>query len=117
MRLGRDEPLRASFDGARAHLYDAMLEMIAIGLAGWRIASLLVQEAGPWHVFEWLRHRVGIREVGEPEGFFPELLSCVWCMSIWTCLGAWGAWQFAPQAVILAAAMSVAVVTQRAARG
>jgi len=78
-----------------------MKEVIIFGLATWRIASMLVQEDGPYNIFKKLRELTGIRhdESGNvfsiPERFMPELLSCVWCSSIWVSFGwllLWLAW-------------------------
>lgn len=63
------------------------LDLAILALATWRMASLLTYERGPLHVFESLRAFTGIRhnDRGRPEvipdGFWPELLSCVWCIS------------------------------------
>lgn len=70
-------------------------ELLIYGAATWRIASLLVRERGPFDVFVRIREKVGIlhddekEPVGYPETFFGELLSCVWCSSIWVAL-LWG---------------------------
>ena len=63
--------------------------IIVLGLATWRISALLTREAGPFHMFEKLRELAGIEHDQEgnvqmiPHKFFAELLSCVWCNSIW----------------------------------
>lgn len=90
-----------------------MLELIAIGLAGWRIANLIVAERGPFAVFERLRTQLGVPVIGEPEGFFPELFSCVWCCSVWSCTAAWIMWSIWPAPVILVAAMGAAIVIHK----
>lgn len=85
--------------------------LLIFPLAVWRISSLLVHEQGPFRVFVWLRERAGIghdadwnpREV--PDGFFAQLLGCVWCLSLWVGLfftvlfslaPAWSVWCAAP---------------------
>lgn len=89
-------------------------EVIIIGLAGWRVASLFVQEDGPWDVFERVRARAGLG-VGEVSGFWPSLLSCVWCASVWTTLAAWALWQVGiEEPVVVLAAMAAAVIANRA---
>lgn len=50
-----------------------------LSLATWRLTSLLVQERGPYAVFENLRREYQGTELG-------KLLSCVWCSSIWAAL-------------------------------
>lgn len=45
-------------------------------LAVWRVSSLLVEELGPWQIFDRIR-KLSIRL--RLDGAF----SCVWCMSVW----------------------------------
>lgn len=65
----------------------SVLDIVILTGATWRIASLLTYERGPARMFERLRSLTGIRhnDKGRPEvvpdGFWPELLSCVWCLS------------------------------------
>jgi hypothetical protein len=64
------------------------LEFIVYCMATWRISSLLVNEAGPFDVFVKIREAFGIKHNEKipyeyPETFFAQLLSCVWCVSIW----------------------------------
>lgn len=59
-----------------------MLRLVLLGLATWRLSSLLVHERGPFDVFGRIRHATGADRVGEM-GEIQELFSCVWCMSIW----------------------------------
>lgn len=67
-------------------------QFLIYGLAVWRVASLFVNETGPFHIFQWLRERAGIvhHDNGAiaviPERFFPQVLSCVWCASLWIAL-------------------------------
>ena len=71
-----------------------MVELVALGLAAWRLASMLVDEAGPGGVFARLRHKAGLRsvpvqtadgwQVGQAAANpIAELFACVWCMSVW----------------------------------
>lgn len=91
-----------------------MLEpLILIGLASWRIASLLVNEDGPALVFDHLRAGVGLgREPGEVSGFLPLLFSCIWCMSVWTTPLMYVVWLLEPRAVMIVAAMAVALIPE-----
>jgi len=75
----------------------SIVTFLVVGLAVWRISSLLVNENGPFYVFRELRERAGIHntirsifgknantvEKVVPDTFFAQLLSCVWCCSIW----------------------------------
>src|SRR5690606_33513915 len=49
------------------------LDLLLLALATWRLTSLLVQEAGPFRVFQWMRKHI-------PHG---GLLECIWCCSVW----------------------------------
>lgn len=71
-----------------------MAELIALALAAWRLASMLVDEDGPGGVFARLRHRAGLQSVPVRAGDgwqtvttaanpLAELFACVWCMSVW----------------------------------
>lgn len=101
--------------------------VLLFGIATWRISSLIVHEAGPWSVFRKLRERAGIvhDEQGEPivipDGFFPGLLSCVWCSSIWVAAGLMLAWLLLPMFIGLFAAVmvfsAVAILMEKVVRG
>jgi hypothetical protein len=63
---------------------DEKMIYILLSFATWRISSLLVNENGPWNIFLRLRQRAGLENAIEiPDGFFPGVLSCVWCCSMW----------------------------------
>jgi len=92
-------------------------ELVIFGLATWRIASLLVQEDGPFYMFYRLREKVGIghdenRKVFMiPDRFFAQVLSCVWCSSIWVGFGWLAFWLWTPEiALKIAAAFSFSTV-------
>lgn len=65
------------------------VNLIILALATWRVSSLLVNEAGPWDAFRRIRELAGIEHDEEgkiylvPERFFAQVLSCVWCASLW----------------------------------
>ena len=76
------------------------LQIIVLALTTWRIATMVVNEDGPWFVFVKIRRLVGIylerTHSNRPDGtlliserkhvdssFFSQLLSCVWCFSVW----------------------------------
>lgn len=66
-----------------------LVDFAILCLATWRISSLLVDETGPFDMFLKLRELVGIthdeyKRVAEiPDRFLPQLLSCMWCTSVW----------------------------------
>jgi hypothetical protein len=77
------------------------LEFVVYCLATWRISSLLVNEPGPFDVFVKIREVFGIRHNEKipyeyPGTFFAQLLSCVWCTSIWVAIFVTLAWIFIP---------------------
>ena len=103
-----------------------MIDVIIAALAGWRIASLLVTEDGPWRIFERLRARFQFTEFSEQDGVIyehtiptnvvGEALSCVWCCSVWTSAAMFILYEFAPWPVMLIAAMGGALIVERVAR-
>lgn len=66
-----------------------LLHVFLAGLAGWRLAELLVNEAGPGNVFGRLRGWAGVPDEGiqEPRPFVGGLLACSYCASVWTAGG------------------------------
>lgn len=92
-----------------------MVQSILVGFCAWRLASLLVDEDGPWEVFERFRRLMGVPAIGPVVGFFPLLLTCFYCTSIWTAVFAWAFWEFvSPWPVALMAAATVALIVERA---
>ncbi len=91
-----------------------MLEQaIIVGLAGWRIASLVVREDGPFSVFERLRRLVGAEQAGEITGL-AKLVSCIWCSGIYTATVSWAVWEFwRPEPVVLVATWAVVIAVER----
>ncbi len=96
-----------------------MGEIILASLWTWRLAVLLVEDAGPWRVFERLRERAGI--VVYPDGtlrahdsILAGILSCVRCASLWLAVPAaaltepdgWRAWVLTPIALSGAAVLA-----------
>ena len=84
-------------------------QVIIVGLAGWRLAHLLIGEDGPWSSFVRLRHLLGVPEGGEVTGFFPTLLTCPWCLTVWTAALMWGLWyvHWAIPAAVAASAVAI----------
>ena len=100
---------------------------LVFGLATWRIASMLVHEDGPFLFFRRLRESVGIKhdEDGNilivPERFIPQLLSCVWCSSVWVALAWLDLWlgfpALAEKVAIVCAWSTVAILVETRVRG
>lgn len=74
-------------------------------LAVFRITLMLSREAGPGHMFEWLRVRLGVEYDAHSEpyatGFWSELVLCPWCLSVWV------AALYIPAAMLLPAPLHV----------
>lgn len=71
-----------------------MIAVIICGLAGWRVAVLLVREDGPFDIMRRFRHVAGIQDTSAgrmvKRNVLAQLLSCVWCTSVWTTTLAYG---------------------------
>lgn len=92
-----------------------LVAVVIVGLAGWRIASLLLEEDGPFFVFEKFRRLIGIKP-GIVTGFLPTLFTCVYCLSMWTSLTAYMIYVFLPDAAMIIAAAAVVILVDKAAR-
>ncbi len=83
------------------------LQAVAVVAGAWRLAVLLVFEAGPFGVFTWLRARIGIDHDADgvptswPDGTVAKLFGCVWCMSFWTTLVVYAILWAAPYVVVI----------------
>lgn len=99
-------------------LAELLLRAVVVGLASWRLASLLVDEEGPGHVFARLRAAVGIPAgPGElPDSLLAGILSCVWCASVWVAPVFWLASYPWPELPGMGAAMAIALIAHRAVR-
>lgn len=63
-----------------------LVRLIVGALATWRLSLMLVEEAGPFDIFERVRRKAEVYYLGEdgrPTTFFGKLLSCLWCTSVW----------------------------------
>lgn len=99
------------------------LALVILALATWRLSSMIVREDGPGYVFRGLREMAGITHdesggvVMIPDGFLPQLLSCVYCSSIWVGFIWMIFWTLAPVIAIRFAALfalsTLAVVFDR----
>jgi len=75
---------------------------VILSLATWRVSKLLTGEAGPFNVFLRIRKLAGIVYIDDdpfqiPDTFFAQLLSCVWCLSIWVGALWFLAWYLVPK--------------------
>ena len=63
-----------------------LIEIFILGLAIWRLSSLLTLEDGPFDIFTTLRMYAGVYDLdedGRPKGFFARTLDCLWCVSLY----------------------------------
>lgn len=87
-----------------------LITAILIGAAGWRIASLLVDEDGPFDIF------VHVRASFQPEGpqtGIGKMLTCIWCTGLWTTLFVALIWLVWHPPVILIAASAIPCLLER----
>lgn len=52
-------------------------QLVLLSFAAWRVSSLLVNEEGPFRIFEWFREKT--HSLG-------GLLDCLWCTSVWVAM-------------------------------
>lgn len=77
--------------------------LIVYSIAIWRISNLFVNEAGPFNIFLRLRKWAGIihDDTGSafmiPDKFVAQLLSCIWCFSIWVSFFFTTFWLLSPE--------------------
>lgn len=80
-----------------------IFEFVVLAMATWRISVMLSKETGPFHIFEKIRELTGIKHdidgnvLHIPQKMFAELLSCVWCDSVWVGTFWVLLWLFFPQ--------------------
>jgi hypothetical protein len=92
-----------------------LLDSLAVGLAAYRLAVLIVLEDGPFDVALAVRRLAGVETPG-PQGVLAKMMSCLWCAGTWATLLCAGLWLLEPAAVYVLAAMAVVVVLDGARR-
>jgi hypothetical protein len=63
-----------------------IFDIVIISTAMWRVASLISNEMGPWHMLKRFRHYCGT--LCEKHRFWRnfhlyELITCEWCNTVW----------------------------------
>lgn len=64
-------------------------------------------------IAEKLRNLVGVKPGPVGDTFLTQLFTCIYCMSVWTTGAAWLVYQVVPEAVMIVAAMSIALLADR----
>lgn len=83
------------------------------GLAAWRLAHLLITEDGPFDIAFRFRTLLNIEGKEEIKGFWAELFSCPWCLTVWLAAVFYGVYLVAPAAVIIGAAAAIAILIEK----
>lgn len=82
-------------------------DLIIIGLACWRISSMVVGEEGPWFVFDNIRRLVkagDYNDLPEPDRrWFIGIFECVWCCSMWVGIAYAAIYYISPEFSVLCA--------------
>jgi hypothetical protein len=87
----------------------SLIEFIILGLATWRLGSLVQYERGPKGIFTRFRAIFGIGHDDEgiptawPETEIARLFECVWCGSVWVGFGMVGFYLLTPGIAIIMA--------------
>jgi hypothetical protein len=79
------------------------LDVMLLALATWRLSSLLVDEDGPFDVFERVRrlaNKVGMGKV----------FACIWCMSLWVSAALLLLYIALPSSIVISAWLSLSTV-------
>lgn len=97
------------------------MDVIFLSLACWRISRLITSETGPARLLERMREWAGVRvevfEDGSEEvivspGSLGELVTCMWCTSIWVGAAATTLYALSPRtAVVVAMPFVLSAVT------
>lgn len=66
----------------------AVVDVLILSLAVWRISSLVSSEQGPWAMFEKYRQWMGVYYAPDgtlipPNNQLGKLIACPWCNSVW----------------------------------
>lgn len=92
-----------------------MLEAaILVGLGAFRLSYMLSVEDGPQDIFKRLRSRLGVPDEGwVSDDLVPQLLTCVYCLSVYVVAFLGLLWLVAPWAVMLIAASSITILVHK----
>lgn len=65
-----------------------VVDVVCLFLATWRLSSLVTRGQGPKQVFAHIRARLDPHGLQVP-GSLGQLVTCLWCMSIWAAAVLW----------------------------
>ncbi len=99
--------------------------VIIIGLAAWRLTSLVGWERGPFNVFERFRSLLGFEHddtrngmpVKWPSNVVTEAIACTWCLGLYSAAASYGLWVLNPWIPTVIAASAVVILMERYIRG
>ena len=82
-----------------------MLSLFVQSLATVRLLKLLVEEQGPWKIFERFRTFIGIDAYGgyNEDNQLAGLFSCPWCLGLWVAPIIFVAYRYIPWAICILA--------------
>lgn len=89
-------------------------QTVLIGLGAWRLASLMLNEDGPFDIFIRLRKFIE-PPPGELTSIQVQILkifNCIWCATVWTALLLFLVWLITPWPVVILAGMTIAVLVE-----
>lgn len=83
------------------------VEISILGLATWRLTSLLVYEAGPYELLARFRRTIGVyydeRSRAQGRNEFARAFTCAWCLSVWIGAAVAGAYYLSSELTVAAA--------------
>lgn len=83
-----------------------MLKFFILGLATWRVTSILIEEK----IAEPLRKVLGYDGLAYPDTFFGYLISCFKCLSVWVAAGLLVLYAYLPEIPQIFAVSALAVI-------
>jgi hypothetical protein len=66
-----------------------VVRLISLGLATYRLASLISREAGPFDMFVHFRSWAGVYDIGpdkKPETMLGRMIECPYCTGVWVAI-------------------------------
>lgn len=96
-----------------------MFDLPLLALATWRLSSMLVNEVGPFDIFQRLRDALKVYPaeqdgavICKSDGAAFGMFCCVWCMSVWCSAVLLALYPYAPVVIWWLAISALAIVLQ-----